>query len=61
MKSYYVESYHSWFVLDCQNRREAIIEGNLEYGRRNLKVVRQATVVEIKIFKAIKGDDATKF
>lgn len=58
MKAYYVGSYQGWFVVTCRTPRQAKSQGVLEFGRGNVKEVREATPEEIATYKSIKGESS---
>ena len=58
MKTYYVDSHQGWFVVTCRTKRQAKSEGVFEFGRGNVKEVREATPEEIATFKSIRGESA---
>ena len=49
-----------WFVVRTNNKRRAREIGVLEYGRGNLKDVREATKAEVECFVSQKGQDALR-
>ena len=58
MKVYYVGSNKGWFLVNCRTKRQAKSEGVFEFGRGNVKEVREATPEEIITFQSIKGKSA---
>ena len=56
MKIYYVEGYAGWFLVNTNNKRNARSEGVKEFGRGQVKEVREASQDEIKYFKNVKGE-----
>lgn len=54
MKTYYVESYAAWFLVNARNIASAKREGVKSFGRGMVKGVRLATASEIKYFLNLK-------
>lgn len=59
MKNYYVEG-TGWFVVSARNKREARSVGVDEFGRGNVRFVREASQDEVEDFVSQKGKDALK-
>ena len=56
MKTYYVESYAAWFLVNARNIASAKREGVKDFGRGMVKKVRLATAAEIKYFVGLKSE-----
>lgn len=56
LKTYYIESYSSWYLIKAQNARIAKSHGVQEYGRGLVKLVREASMAEIEYFIHLKGE-----
>lgn len=56
MKTYYVESYSAWFLVNASSISSAKREGIKDFGRGMVKYVRLATADEIKYFINIKSE-----
>ncbi len=56
-KFYRADSYSLWFVVRCENKRQARSEGVAEFGRGRVKSVTRASQADINYYKAQKGED----
>ena len=54
MKTYYVESYAAWFLVNARNIASAKREGVKDFGRGMVRLVRLATPADIKYFISLK-------
>ena len=57
LSNYYVEG-SGWFVVRTNNQRKARAIGVKEYGRGNVKLVRIATLDEVRSYLAQRGPTA---
>ena len=56
MKTYYVESYSAWFLVNARNVASAKSEGVKDFGRGMVKSVRLATSAEKRYFVSLKSE-----
>ena len=52
---YYVDSFGRWFVIRCKDKRTARQWGVKEFGRGNVKIVRQADQKDVETYRAHTG------
>lgn len=58
-RNFYVGGW-GWFVVTTANKARALSIGVREYGRGNVRCVREATDKETKSYIAQKGEDALR-
>jgi hypothetical protein len=54
-KYYYVDAYSGWMIVFTNNKRKARAEGVWEFGRGQVKGVREATDEEVTYYENLKG------